>query len=157
MLNKLGLCYCRAKLARLQHDTSTTWFQKSNLIHTMTVKWNGCCQKQNTHTQKKGLANFLIYSNVFHNLWIGFGTAVARRLKPSQGFQPLDWNHAPHDWHNSATQPWAPTGKEQASVTLKTSVEKNQQSLGEGGRGRKWLTEPSTNKKWTRQWITWSM
>ena len=25
-------CYCRAKLARLQHDTSTTWFQTSNLI-----------------------------------------------------------------------------------------------------------------------------
>ena len=34
-------------------------------------------------------------------------------------------------------------GKEQAPVTLKTSVEKNQQSLGGGGRGRKWLTEPS--------------
>ena len=29
----------------------------------------------------------------------------------------------------------------------KTSVEKNQQSLeGEGGRGRKWLTEPSTKE-----------
>ena len=24
--------YCRAKLVRLHHDTSTTWFQTSNLI-----------------------------------------------------------------------------------------------------------------------------
>ena len=35
-ITDLGLfqtsCYCRAKLARLQHDTSTTWFQTSNLI-----------------------------------------------------------------------------------------------------------------------------
>ena len=52
-------------------------------------------------------------------------------------------------------------GKEQAPVTLKkkkkTSVEKNQQSLEGGERGRKWLTEPSTKENWTRQWITWSM
>ena len=52
-------------------------------------------------------------------------------------------------------------GKEKAPVTLKkkkkTSVEKNQQSLEGGERGRKWLTEPSTKENWTRQWITWSM
>ena len=51
-------------------------------------------------------------------------------------------------------------GKEQAPVTLKkkkTSVEKNQQRLEGGERGRKWLTEPSTKENWTRQWITWSM
>ena len=51
-------------------------------------------------------------------------------------------------------------GKEQAPVTLKkkkTSMEKNQQSLEGGERGRKWLTEPSTKENWTRQWITWSM
>ena len=45
------LCYCCAKLARLQHDTIAwlAWFQTSNLIHTMRVEWNCCCQKQ---TQK---------------------------------------------------------------------------------------------------------
>ena len=30
-------CYCRAKLARLQHDTSTTWFQTSNSIQSNTT------------------------------------------------------------------------------------------------------------------------
>ena len=30
--------------------------------------------------------------------------------------------------------------------TEKTSVEKNQQSLGGGVRGRKWLSEPSTKE-----------
>ena len=34
-------------------NTSTTWFQTSNLIHTMTVEWNGCCQKQNTKIKKR--------------------------------------------------------------------------------------------------------
>ena len=48
-----GGCYCRAKLARLQQDISTTWFQTSNLIHTMTVEWNGCYQKQNTKIKKR--------------------------------------------------------------------------------------------------------
>ena len=55
--NILGLfqmsCYCRAKLARLQHDISMSWFQTSNLIHTKTVEWNGCCQKQNTKIKKQ--------------------------------------------------------------------------------------------------------
>ena len=37
-------------------------------------------------------------------------------------------------------------GKEQAPVTLKTSLEKNQQSLGGGG-GKKWLKEPNTKEK----------
>ena len=53
-LSELGLfqksCYSRAKLARhvarLQHDTSTTWFQTSNLIQS-----NGTAVAENK-TQK---------------------------------------------------------------------------------------------------------
>ena len=47
-------CYkAGSTVARLQRDTSTTWFQTSNLIHTMTVEWNGCFQKQNTKIKKR--------------------------------------------------------------------------------------------------------
>ena len=42
-----------------------TWSQTSNLIHPMTVEWNGCCQKQNK--------NFIIYelssARRQHNVW----------------------------------------------------------------------------------------
>ena len=45
--------YRRAKLARLQHDTSTTWFQTSNLIQS-----NGTAVAENkTHQKRNSLAN----------------------------------------------------------------------------------------------------
>ena len=55
------------------------------------------------------------------------------------GSQPLDWNNA--QWlaqqRNPAMSPHT-KGKEQTPVSLKTLVEKKQQSLGGGeGRGRK--------------------
>ena len=45
----------------------------------------------------------------------------------------------PHDWHNSATQPWAPTPRKGTGTrhTEKTSVEKNPTSLGGGREGKK--------------------
>ena len=48
--------------------------------------------------------------------------------------------YCPHDWHKSATQPWAPTPKERNRHPShwKTSVEKKQQRClggGEGGGG----------------------
>ena len=56
------------------------------------------------------------------------------------GSQPLDWNNA--QWlaqqGNPAMSPHT-KGKEQAPVTLKTSVEKKHQSLGGGdGEGNSW-------------------
>ena len=46
--------YCRAKLARLQHDTSTTWFQTSNSIQS-----NATAVAENkTQKYRHGLANF---------------------------------------------------------------------------------------------------
>ena len=49
--SKTGLfqtsCYCRAKLARLQHDNSATWFQTSNLIQS-----NGIAVAENKHKNK---------------------------------------------------------------------------------------------------------
>ena len=43
-------CYRRAKLARLQHDTSTTWFQTSNLIQ---PNRTAVTRKQNTKIKKQ--------------------------------------------------------------------------------------------------------
>ena len=55
----------------------------SNLIHTMTVEWNGCLQKQNTKI-KKWFSKLLNILECIYNLRIEFGTVVARRLKPSR-------------------------------------------------------------------------
>ena len=48
----------------------------------------------------------------------------------------------PHDWHNSATQPWAPTPRKGTGTrhTEKTSVGKNPTSLG-GGREEKKMAD----------------
>ena len=56
---------------------------------------------------------------------------------------------------NPAISPYT-KGKEQAPVTLKTTVEKKQQSLGEGEKGggrveRKRLSELQHEGNWTRQ------
>ena len=73
-------CLAGSTVTRLQHDISTTWFQTSNLIHTMTVEWNGCCQNQNTKIKKRFSKLFNIFLCIY-NSWIEFGTAVAWRLK----------------------------------------------------------------------------
>ena len=47
-------CFKRHATAVLSWlDYSSTAARQSNLIHTMTVKWNGCCQKQNTKIKKR--------------------------------------------------------------------------------------------------------
>ena len=50
--NKINQFLIGSTVARLQHDISTTCFQTSNLIHTLTVEWNGYCQKPK-HKNKK--------------------------------------------------------------------------------------------------------
>ena len=43
--------HATAVLSWLDYSSTAAW--QSNLIHTMTVKWNGCCQKQNTKIKKR--------------------------------------------------------------------------------------------------------
>ena len=73
-------CYCLAKLSRPHNDTSTTWFQTSNLFQS---NWT---ERLLPKTKRKKRFSKLL--NVFyHNSRIEFGTAVARvarRLKPSR-------------------------------------------------------------------------
>ena len=47
-------CYCSAKLARLQQDTGTTWFQTSNLIQSNRT----AVAENKTQKYRNGLANF---------------------------------------------------------------------------------------------------
>ena len=71
-------CKAGSTLARLQHNTNTTWFQTSNLIQSNRT----AVTENKNHTKRSGLVNFYMYSNVFIiYLIIEFGTAVARRLK----------------------------------------------------------------------------
>ena len=61
------------------------------------------------------------------------------------GSQPLDSNNAPMTGTTAQPNHEPPHQRKGTGTrhTEKTSVEKNQQSLG-GGREEKWLTEPST-------------
>ena len=78
------LFYCRAKLARLKLDCSTTLARLGFTRRLNSVEKNSCCQKQNTKIKER----FRKLLNLFLcicNLWIEFGTVAARRLKPSRG------------------------------------------------------------------------
>ena len=52
---------CSSTVARLKHDTSTTWFQKSNLIQSNRT----AVAENKSQNYGNSLANFEMYSNVF--------------------------------------------------------------------------------------------
>ena len=52
---------CSSTVARLKHDTSTTWFQTSNLIQSNRT----AVAENKSQNYGNSLANFEMYSNVF--------------------------------------------------------------------------------------------
>ena len=73
-------CYCHAKLVRLQHDSSTTWFQTSKLIQSNRTDLPKT-KRKNKETIQPAFKCILMFHNLL--IIIKFGTAVARL-----GFKP---------------------------------------------------------------------